>query len=520
MRRLDKVICVICTCLLAMQVNGQDEEVAYSSSMKNWKAESDTNRFPFELNFNGIPQKCELTLVKTDGQWQEIILTASPGIAYWGKESTLHFNGLYELSGEIYATEGDDIIRLKLQEDLVELKQYQHYAEQTSDNAVWNFKRVSKLQDQPTESELDEQELIRKEKQKLLAIANSAPDTTAAAVTHSASNHTPPSDKTIQTNDTLFHTVAAGENLYRIGLKYDKKTAEIMALNNMETAAISVGQRLIVGVQPAVKSEPKPEPSTSTIVEDQKMKVEADSTIQHDTDSAELDHYANDLEPTKSSIEQQDKPTTKKEVTALAEPTPFTEDPNKVQSILPKDTAKLAELGVELVSTLMSPTQRDSLYLKEYFFATIDPSGKVLEVEDQRTETNRNTKYLTHDQISQFRTIHFELDSTPQPIKVGWSYQLVAKRTHYNLKITDDNIRLYNIPLYFEYLEPSHPHYQLIMEEFKSSGKSHGKYQVTVVDAEVICAIMGRKEYNPFATLLKELFNQKTTQVESLVSSQ
>jgi membrane-bound lytic murein transglycosylase D len=44
----------------------------------------------------------------------------------------------------------------------------------------------------------------------------------------------------------IIHTVAAGENLFRIGQKYGVSVEEIMKLNKLHDNNIKVGQKLII----------------------------------------------------------------------------------------------------------------------------------------------------------------------------------------------------------------------------------------------------------------------------------
>ena len=50
-----------------------------------------------------------------------------------------------------------------------------------------------------------------------------------------------------ETTDAVYHTVAAGENLYRISLKYNTTVDKILKLNNLKNAdKIVEGQRIRV----------------------------------------------------------------------------------------------------------------------------------------------------------------------------------------------------------------------------------------------------------------------------------
>ncbi len=51
---------------------------------------------------------------------------------------------------------------------------------------------------------------------------------------------------TIETNQTLTHTVSSGKTLYAISRKYNITVAKIMDMNNLLNNTISIGQELIV----------------------------------------------------------------------------------------------------------------------------------------------------------------------------------------------------------------------------------------------------------------------------------
>jgi len=66
--------------------------------------------------------------------------------------------------------------------------------------------------------------------------------------------------------ETITHTVQAGENLYRIGLKYGVSWIDIMQANGLPNSTIYVGQQLLIPLNgPAPTPPPEGEPSpTST----------------------------------------------------------------------------------------------------------------------------------------------------------------------------------------------------------------------------------------------------------------
>lgn len=63
-----------------------------------------------------------------------------------------------------------------------------------------------------------------------------------------------------------YHTVEAGENLYRIGLRYDLRPEELMAFNGLADTRISVGQvlQLFPGERTATPTPRAPAPRTTT----------------------------------------------------------------------------------------------------------------------------------------------------------------------------------------------------------------------------------------------------------------
>lgn len=75
---------------------------------------------------------------------------------------------------------------------------------------------------------------------------NAVPDTQAPEATEKPVPNPKPAANTEATNAT-YHTVAAGENLYRISLKYNTSVDKILKLNNLKNAdKIVEGQRLRV----------------------------------------------------------------------------------------------------------------------------------------------------------------------------------------------------------------------------------------------------------------------------------
>ncbi len=59
--------------------------------------------------------------------------------------------------------------------------------------------------------------------------------------------------------DTITHTVQAGENLYRIGLKYGVSWIDIMQANGLPNSTIYVGQQLLIPLNGPAPTPPPPE---------------------------------------------------------------------------------------------------------------------------------------------------------------------------------------------------------------------------------------------------------------------
>ncbi|MEM9022829.1 MAG: hypothetical protein AAGB22_03760, partial [Bacteroidota bacterium] len=184
-----------------------------------------------------------------------------------------------------------------------------------------------------------------------------------------------------------------------------------------------------------------------------------------------------------------------------------------------EDTAAFAAFCRQHCLRFYRDTATAQLLVNENFFLLIDRNGRVQNVRDERTETNQNTDHLQEVDREQLKNMPYAVsgwrhaqDQALAPMGV----HILAKRTHYTVKLRKKKIRVYNEPFFVEYLKPDHPHYAMIRKAAKARGKERGRAHVSILDAEFSLKEYQRVEYNPFAEATGALHSGQLSRVMEL----
>lgn len=152
--------------------------------------------------------------------------------------------------------------------------------------------------------------------------------------------------------------------------------------------------------------------------------------------------------------------------------------------------------------------------LREFFFVKVAPNGMAESLEDERTQTNKNTFDLD---VNELRDIRYEsiLKNAKSDQKVAVGLELAAKRHQYKLKIKRKRIRIYRSALFVEHMKKDHPHFEIIRKAADEQGL-RGKCEVIVYDGKIEINRYERFEYNPFAKKVGTLDQKDFRYVESI----
>jgi len=162
-------------------------------------------------------------------------------------------------------------------------------------------------------------------------------------------------------------------------------------------------------------------------------------------------------------------------------------------------------------------TAKDTFHLQEYFYFTIDKDGIVIDLTDERTELNQNTKYLLKQDFPKLKNLKFspaqyenKLVETIIPLGIS----IEVERFRYPIKIKKHKIRIYKTPAYAEYIRKSDPHYEIIMNEYNKSqsdtaSSKSKKFTLVLLDGKTSIYEMEVKEYNPFHQKIRDLYSEK-----------
>jgi len=86
------------------------------------------------------------------------------------------------------------------------------------------------------------------------------------------------SKPTVQEKKPIYHTVAPQETFYKIATKYGISVAELKVMNDITTTSLSVGQKLLVGYEGVVSTEPKNVPAPENKIVEQQVEEETEDT--------------------------------------------------------------------------------------------------------------------------------------------------------------------------------------------------------------------------------------------------
>lgn len=165
------------------------------------------------------------------------------------------------------------------------------------------------------------------------------------------------------------------------------------------------------------------------------------------------------------------------------------------------DTAAVHDLLTKKYKEYYADTSSDDEFnLREYFFFYLDEKGRTLALQDERTEVNDNSNYFTDPELRELQKLDLgiQYEGNPYVSRAALGFEAVTERTVYNARIDKKRIRLFRTPLYVEYLDEEHPHFDLIMKEAQLVGRK-GRCEIVVVSGTLSLSQKATKEYNPFA---------------------
>lgn len=209
--------------------------------------------------------------------------------------------------------------------------------------------------------------------------------------------------------------------------------------------------------------------------------------------------------------------------TLLEQPAPpMIPTPAEVQEIPAPATATESHRTSGSVSGLLDQYQlrffeehpADSVfYMSEYFFVTVDARGRILSVQDERTVTNKNTRWLDPAELNGLMLDNS--GATRQGEKLALGLEVRLKRHDYEVRIKRKKVRLYRYPMYVEYFPKDHPHGIAILKAAEEAGR-RGKQQVTVYDGLKEIGLYRPFEYNPFGVKENTLVSQPLLRIEGI----
>jgi len=158
--------------------------------------------------------------------------------------------------------------------------------------------------------------------------------------------------------------------------------------------------------------------------------------------------------------------------------------------------------------------------VKENFIFKINLHGKMDSVIDKRAEVSQNTLHLSPDEISSFEELLFIAglkNGTSVTTNMPVEFAMQMEKFVYDIKVKDDKIRRYRVPLFVEYLDEDGPHAKLIRKSLVEKNMANGRYTVTIYDGDYAMYDTKAIGFNPFSSRGRALIKESVLKVVSLL---
>jgi hypothetical protein len=186
-----------------------------------------------------------------------------------------------------------------------------------------------------------------------------------------------------------------------------------------------------------------------------------------------------------------------------------------------QNEAEVAQILQDFIETYLDRNSAiNRLEMREYFFFEIDTLGQVVNIRDERTEFNKNSKILKPKDIELLKSMKFTpvvINGKKSNVQAALGFVANIEHTKYDYRIQkEEKIRVYKTPLYVEYVERGDRHFNLVNDTIQNYRTVTDKFNITIIDGSFKLIEFTRKEYNPFDKEKSVLLEKEVLKITKL----